>query len=159
MSPEVDKSPELENHPRWDLATAGDHMRPNVVVINYATPLSEAARTLAEARISGAPVVDEAGHIVGILSMKDLVGAFARVLSEGQARKPEMPGFADRPRPGEDIAGDVMNAQIYSVTESATLVEIAKLMTDHQILRVLVKRDDKHGGLSSTVELWYALCA
>ena len=150
---------ELEPHARWDLVTAADLMQPNVVVINYATPLSEAARTLSEGNISGAPVVDEAGHIVGILSMKDLVGAFANLLAEGQARKPEMPGFSDRPKPGEDIAGDLMNAQIYSVPAEAKLKEIAKVMTEHQIHRVLVERDGKHVGLLSTMEIMNALCA
>jgi CBS domain-containing protein len=134
-------------------------MRPNVVVINYATPLSEAARTLSEGGISGAPVVDEAGHIVGILSMKDLVGAFASLLAEGEARTPEMPGFADRPKSGEDIAGDLMNAEIYSVPAEAKLQEIAKVMTEHQIHRVLVERNGKHVGLISTMEIMNALCA
>ncbi len=76
-----------------------------------------------------------------------------------EARAPEMPGFADRPKSGEDIAGDVMNAQIYAVPTEAKLQEIAKMMTEHQIHRVLVERDGKHVGLISTMEIMSALCA
>jgi len=150
---------EVEKPTDWQLATAADLMRPNVVVINYATPLSEAARTLSEGSISGAPVVDEGGHIVGILSVTDLVAVFASSVSEGHARSPEMPGFSGRPPQGEDIAGDVMNAQIYSVPADAKIREIARVMTEHRIHRVLVERDGKHVGLITTMEIIGALSA
>ena len=62
---------------RWALVTARDIMRKDVVTVNYATPLSDVERRLSDHRISGAPVTDESGHIIGVISLKDLVERYA----------------------------------------------------------------------------------
>lgn len=43
-----------------------------LVTIREDTPLKDAARTLIEQRFSGAPVVDEMGCPVGVISLKDI---------------------------------------------------------------------------------------
>ena len=155
---------------RWALVTAGDIMRTDVVVLSYAAPLSDIERTLSENRISGAPVVDEAGHIVGIVSLKDLVDRYAQ---DPDARPRRGPGFFhlsthelgegdfnafEVPDESEDIAQDVMTAEIYSVPVSAGLREIAKAMSDHRIHRVLVEDEKRYVGLISTMEIIDSLC-
>jgi nucleotide-binding universal stress UspA family protein/CBS domain-containing protein len=52
--------------------TAGDLMTGPVEVIHQRTTLPEAARLLLHARVSGAPVVDDEGRCVGVLSATDL---------------------------------------------------------------------------------------
>ena len=61
----------------WGYVTARDIMQSDVITVPYATPLSEVERTLSDNRISGAPVTDEAGHIIGIVSIRDLVERYA----------------------------------------------------------------------------------
>jgi len=155
---------------RWALVTAGDIMRTDVVVLSYAAPLSDIERTLSENRISGAPVVDEAGHIVGIVSLKDLVDRYAQ---DPDARPRRGPGFFhlssqelgegdfnafEVPSESEDTAQDVMTAEIYAVPTTAGLHDIAKVMSEHKIHRVLVEDDKRYVGLLSTMEVINSLC-
>ena len=78
---------------RWALLTAGDVMRSDVITVPYSTPLSEVERVLSDNRISGAPVTDEAGHIVGIISVKDLIERYAE---DPDARPRRGQGFYHR---------------------------------------------------------------
>src|SRR5262245_10817574 len=52
--------------------TAGKLMSREVVTIAAALPIRDAAHRLAIARVSGAPVVDESGRCVGVLSVSDI---------------------------------------------------------------------------------------
>lgn len=157
---------------RWGLVTARDLMRTDVVTVSYASPLSDVERTLAEARISGAPVTDEAGHIIGIISLKDLI---ARYAESDDARPRRSAGFFhlsseemldddfesfEVPDEAEETAGDLMTGEIYSVNVGSGLKEIATTMIDHKVHRVLVRDDDgRYVGLVSTMEILAALSA
>src|SRR4029077_2928422 len=53
--------------------TAVDIMTPDPVTFRRETTVHDAAQTLSDHRISGAPVVDDSGAIVGIVSEYDLI--------------------------------------------------------------------------------------
>lgn len=53
--------------------TVADVMSRDPIVVRPQTELKEAIQTLAERRISGLPVVDEGGKLVGIVSETDLM--------------------------------------------------------------------------------------
>jgi CBS domain-containing protein len=53
--------------------TVADVMTLNPVTVNPQTSLKEAIKLLAEKKISGLPVVDEAGKLIGIISETDLM--------------------------------------------------------------------------------------
>ncbi|MBE9171009.1 CBS domain-containing protein [Pleurocapsales cyanobacterium LEGE 06147] len=53
--------------------TVADVMTPNPVTVNPQTSLPEAIKILAEKKISGLPVVNEAGKVVGVISETDLM--------------------------------------------------------------------------------------
>ena len=53
--------------------TAGDLMTRDVAVVHPETSLLDAVKLMAQRRISGVPVVDDAGAIVGMMSEGDLV--------------------------------------------------------------------------------------
>jgi CBS domain-containing protein len=53
--------------------TVADVMTPDPIVVQPETPLGEALKILAERRISGLPVVDAAGKLIGIISDSDLM--------------------------------------------------------------------------------------
>ena len=156
---------------RWALVTARDVMRTDVITVPYATPLSEVERILSDNRISGAPVTDESGHIVGILSLKDIISRYAE---DPDSRPRRGPGFYhlsseemldedfdtfEIPEESEDTVEHVMTAQIYSVDVEDGLRTIAALMSKHRIHRVLVVEDGRHVGLISTMEILGALNA
>jgi CBS domain-containing protein len=144
-------------------------MRRNVVTVDRTTPLSEVERVLVDAKISGAPVTDEAGQIVGVVSLRDLV---ERYVEDPDARPRRGRGFfhlsseelldedydsADIPEESEETAIDVMTAEVYRVDESAPLAEIAKTMVKHRIHRVLVESRGHFAGILGTFEVLGAL--
>ena len=54
-----------------------DYMTTKLININENQPVYDAIKTLLSNRISGAPVVNEAGKLVGVLSEKDCLRIFA----------------------------------------------------------------------------------
>ncbi len=53
--------------------TVAEVMTPNPITVTPQTPLKEAISLLAEKRISGLPVVDENGKLIGVISESDLM--------------------------------------------------------------------------------------
>src|SRR5262245_42031347 len=65
--------PMLATLDRLDSLRVADVMSRDVVVIHYHQTMTEAARVLTDHQISGAPVIDEQGRCIGILSATDFV--------------------------------------------------------------------------------------
>lgn len=55
------------------MLTAKDLMNPNVIAVTRDTPVRELAKILASNRISGAPVVDGMGSVIGVVTESDLI--------------------------------------------------------------------------------------
>ena len=53
--------------------TVAEVMTPNPISVNPQTPLQEAIKILAEKKISGLPVQDKTGKLVGVISETDLM--------------------------------------------------------------------------------------
>src|SRR5262249_57956262 len=68
-------SPKKNTRPRLTLAadTAADLMTPTPVSIRDVAAVQEAVRLLTDKGISAAPVIDEAGRPVGVLSRADVI--------------------------------------------------------------------------------------
>jgi CBS domain-containing protein len=163
--------PQTARAERWALVTAQDIMRRQVVTVPYSAPLSEVERILTDHRISGAPVTDEKGHVVGVISMKDLIERYAEDpdarprrgrgyyhLSSEEMDEEDYDAF-EVPEESEDVAGDVMTAEVYSVGPGADLKEIAATMRRHGVHRVLVQERNRTVGLISTMEILDCLSA
>lgn len=156
---------------RWALVTARDLMRTNVVTVTYSAALSEVERVLADARVSGAPVVDETGRIVGVISLTDLIERYAEDedarprrghgffhLSSEETLDDDFESF-EIPEEAEETASDLMTAQIFCVPAEAGLREIADVMCRHKVHRVLVADGARLLGLISTLDILDALRA
>jgi CBS domain-containing protein len=158
---------------RWNLVTARDLMRMDMVTIDRFAPLGEAARLLIGNGISGAPVTDAQGRIVGVVSLRDLVERYAEAnrSSPSHARDSEerwdLPAsdaapeesFEDEvddratPPEDEDRVEDVMTSEIRSVPADATLSEVAAEMKRHSVHRLLVEEEGEYVGLIGTLEV------
>lgn len=141
---------------------ARDIMSVNVATVSAASTVAEAARLLLQRHISGAPVVDEAGRLVGIVSEGDFL------------RRPEIAGDA-RPswwlqlfrteteqaraymKAHSRRVEDVMTRHVATVREDADIAEIARLMETKRIKRVPVVRDGRIVGIVSRADLLRAL--
>ncbi|HEX5054338.1 MAG TPA: CBS domain-containing protein [Planctomycetota bacterium] len=124
---------------------ADDMMQRKLITVRASDELREVERVLAEAHISGAPVLDEDDHVLGVISMSDLIG---RHVDDG-ARPDDAayPSYDDdeseqvafrRAVANEACAGDLMTTDIASVGPAATLVEVANKMVDAEVHRLLV---------------------
>jgi len=149
----------------WSQMTARDVMLTDVVTCSYAAPLSEVERLLVENRISGMPVVDEAGHVVGVVSVKDLIERYAEDpdarprrgqgyyhLSLEDMEEEDFEAFT-LPDEAEETAESLMTAEIFSVSASASLPEVAGLMSENRVHRLLVQDGNKFVGIVTTLEV------
>lgn len=120
-------------------------MTPDPITIRADEPLSSAARLLEENEISGVPVVDENGGLVGVLSESDLVRA--RATDNLWSR---WPGLSVR---------HLMHTPVLTADRSMTLEEAAVLMERAHVHRLVVVAEDQQTpvGVISTSDLVRAM--
>lgn len=134
-----------------------DVMTTDVVPVLPSTRLGELARLLAERRISGAPVVDRAGVLVGVVSEADLV---AKQVGRPMTRRSALDWiFGDEPRPGElrrqgaTTVGEAMSAPPITVAPDRPLREAAALMVDRGVNRLPVTDDGRLVGIVTRADV------
>lgn len=143
---------------------ARDVMTKPVVSIAPHIGVREIARLLYERGISAVPVVDDQGHLIGIVSEGDLM---RRPESGTEGRRSwwlELLGTAEeRARSYLKTHGltarDVMTRNVITVGENASLKEIARLLERKRIKRVPVLRSGKLVGIVSRANLLHGLVA
>ena len=141
---------------------AADVMTHDVVTVHADTTVKEIAEILLARGISGVPVVDAAGALVGIVSEGDLIH---RVENDTERRSSWwLELFADRERMARDFiksharkAGDVMTRRVITVKPDTPLGEVSSLLDKHRIKRVPVVDGDKIVGIVSRGNLLKAL--
>lgn len=125
---------------------ARDMMAKDVIFVRPDTPLDEVAELMGSKGISGLPVVDDQGRVMGMISEKDFLSRMGEV-----GPKNFMTVIANCLRARGCIAlpirakkaADIMSAPAVTVSEDAPYVEIAGLMARKAINRVPVT--DKEG--------------
>lgn len=133
--------------------TAADLMTRPVRTIPQDMSLRDAAHLLLREQISGAPVVDAAGHCIGVLSSSDFV---TRAGKDGESKVihflapwGEVIDIDDSP---DNEIRHYMTAQPVTVQPTAAIGELAQKMVDAHIHRVLVVVDqhEPQGIVTST---------
>jgi CBS domain-containing protein len=143
---------------------AGDLMTRDLATIRPDSPVIDALRVMLERRISGMPVVDAAGSLVGILTEGDFLRRaeldterkrplwLAHLLSPGRLATEYTAAH------GRSVE-QVMTADVASVGEDAALADVVDLMERRGIKRVPVVRDGRLVGLVSRADLLRAYVA
>ncbi|MBW7884291.1 MAG: CBS domain-containing protein [Caldilineaceae bacterium] len=72
------------NYLLWKLQVS-DIMTRNVITINQNMPLEDAANLMVTNKIGGLPVVDDAGHVVGVITETDVFRIFVELLGGGES--------------------------------------------------------------------------
>lgn len=142
--------------------TASDLMNSEVLTVREDLPVRELAGYLVDNEITGAPVVDRRGRLVGVVSLVDIVAVASEDATFGGgpdffSHGEDLPEETDVESLTEEAetlqVRDIMNPEIYSVEEDATVSEIAmKMLRDH-LHRLLVMRGDEVLGIISTSDL------
>lgn len=126
--------------------TVNDFMSTDLVTLTPSLDIHRAIDALLENRISGAPVLDAGGKLVGILTKKDCL-------------KVAFSASYHKERGGR--VSDFMSAEIETVDAEADIVEVAELFLGSQFRRFPVMRDgrlvgviSRHDVLRALQELW-----
>lgn len=124
--------------------TAGDLMNPEILTVDADLTVRELASYLVENEISGAPVRDEEGRIVGVVSLFDIAAVASDGEDDGSGGGSERDGL---------YVADIMTPVVHSVTEDATVSEVAAAMLKGHLHRLLVTRENQAVGIISTSDL------
>jgi CBS domain-containing protein len=146
------------------LLTAADVMTRDVAAVHPETSLLDAVKLMAKRHISGMPVLDGTGTVVGMLSEGDLV-RWHEGYSERQTRWLDMlaegtelaPEFLAGVREQNRKVATVMSPGAITVNETTPARDIARLMYADSINRVPVLRDGKLVGIVARSDLVRAL--
>lgn len=109
--------------------TVHDIMTPDVLTVPADMPTENAARMLFDRGISGMPVVDEAGRLVGVVTEYDIIS-----------------------RGGRTVA-DIMTTDVVTVSEDSDVETVAGILTTRRVRRLPVVRDGKVIGIISRADL------
>jgi CBS domain-containing protein len=142
---------------------ARDIMTKAVMTVSPDTPIRDVALLMTEKRISGVPVVDKTGKVIGIVSQSDLL--HRQELGTETRHKWWLRVFSDPDRMAIDFSkshgikvGDIMTRQIVSVSDDADIAVVAAVLDRGNVKRVPVMRDGAMVGLISRSDLVKAFC-
>jgi CBS domain-containing protein len=131
--------------------TVADVMSRDPIMVKPQTPIKEAIKILAEQRISGLPVVDDAGSLVGVISETDLLWQETGVEPPVYIMFLDSVIFLENPARHEQelhkalgqTVGEVMSTNPVTVESAQPLRKAAKLMQEKSIRRLAVVNDQR----------------
>ncbi len=124
------------------MKTARDIMCSKVLSVRPGDPVVQVVRMLIRKGFSGAPVVDDEGHLVGILSERDCIEAIA--------------GAAFHNTPVETV-GQRMARDVVSVNPADDIFRLTMAFVSHPYRRLPVVEDGRLVGLITRRDLMAAL--
>jgi len=137
------------------MLTAKDIMTKDVVTVKPDTSIEELSTLLVSNEISGAPVVDADGAIVGMITENDLISRNKRL------HIPTVVSFLDAviylessKKFADDVkrltatkVGDICAKKVVTITEDTTLTDIATIMSEKNVHLLPVVRSGKVVGI------------
>lgn len=138
-------------------------MQTQVVTLRPEMNARDAERLLTEHRLTGAPVVDDAQRVLGVVSHTDLVRLDAQPPSTASAGAffsdvPEYDDLGDLPADETLVLIEtIMTRTLRTVGPSDPLTHAARLMRQHGIHRLLVVEDQRLCGIVSSLDLLVAI--
>ncbi len=142
---------------------AKDVMTREVVTVSPSTSLKALARVLVEHNITGAPVVNASGDLVGRVSQTDLL--LSQLAAQVGRRDYEdifdlfsaSPSVWEEPEmrhgPGPRWVEDIMTKHVVVAGEELSVEELASLMAERGIHRVPIVTEGKLVGIVAALDL------
>ncbi|HET9457626.1 MAG TPA: CBS domain-containing protein [Candidatus Limnocylindrales bacterium] len=133
-------------------------MTTSVVDVRPATPLKDVARLLVEHRISGLPVVDDDGAVLGVVSEADFLmkeqgpeaiphRPLGRIFGESQASR------SQQAKVDALTAGEAMTAPAVTIEPGRRIIEAAAIMTTRGLNRLPVVENGRLVGIVTRADL------
>ena len=145
---------------------AKDVMNSEVLRVRDDMTVAELAQFLVENEVSGVPVEDVEGRLVGVVSLSDvarsLTGRDEAVMTHSDTdyylqswqerfNAEDIAGL--RIAESDETVGEIMTPSILAVDEEMPIGKVAGKMIDARIHRLLVTRDRKVVGILTTTDL------
>jgi CBS domain-containing protein len=122
--------------------TVADLMRRDVVTVSPSAPIRDVVRLFRRHGISGAPVVDERGKAIGMISETDLTWLMTRL---------------DPPDATANLldltVGEVMTGDVFGVAPDATISDLAAYFARTGLGRAVVLENGELRGIVSVSDL------
>jgi CBS domain-containing protein len=125
------------------------YMTRDLEVAHVDTPVEQIARAMQARAISGLPILDAKGNLVGVVTRTDLIKL-------GLMQAGRRPGGNAMPLPHRR-ASDVMTHNPAEVTSAMSLRYAARIMIDYQIHRVFVTEGGRLAGVICAVDVTAAV--
>lgn len=142
---------------------AASIMTRSLVLIDPEASIMTAIRLMLQNRISGLPVVDKSGALVGIVTEGDLL---RRAELGTQRRRPRWLEFLIGPGLATEYVHacgrkvhEVMTTKVHTISEDTPLDEVVQIMESRRVKRLPVVRDGKLVGIASRANLLRALAS
>lgn len=140
------------------MKTVREVMTGSVVSVAPDMPIKEVARLLVDKRISGLPVCDADGAVVGVVTEGDLLvkeqdlssihrRPLARIFGESRETK------AQRAKAEARTAGEAMSSPAITISADAPIHEAAAVMIDRKVNRLPVVEDDRLVGIVARADV------
>ncbi len=136
-----------------------DFMNPDVVALRPDMTVREAEQLLARRRVSGAPVVDGHGRVLGVISQNDLVRHQAEETTATEAGRffTDVDSYRDLAQlPVERWTTPIeklMTRKVYQVARDTGVAVAANIMRERRIHRLLVTDRSVLVGIVSSQDL------
>jgi len=140
---------------------AKDIMTQNVITVHKNATIKEIAKTLIDHDISGVPVVEDDGTLIGIVSEGDLLHKetfpktpdYVNILGAIVFYHGVQRFNADLKKLLAEQAITIMTYKVFTVSEEVDIGEIAQLMLEHGIKRIPVLKNNKIVGIVSRSDI------
>jgi CBS domain-containing protein len=126
------------------VGTAKDFMAKELVTVHPETDAYEAIVRLLKHQISGMPVTDAAGNLVGVLSERDCLTTLV------QAQYHELPTAS---------AGELMSTDVRTVSPDTDILQVAKIFLENRFRRLPVVENGRLVGQISRRDVLRAIQA
>ena len=143
------------------MLTAKEIMTRKIITVELELDVSELATLFWTNRISGAPVVDESGKLLGIVTESDLIDQSKKVHIPTIITILDSMIFLENPakldKEIKKMTGtkvkDIYSAEVVTVTEDTEMAEIATIMADRSLHTLPVVRGEKLVGVIGKADI------
>ena len=111
-----------------------DYMNPNIITLDSYASVLDAAKEMANKKVSSLVIKTSFGNVIGILTERDIVNIIANGVP-----------------PDGIIASSLMSSPIMSIHATMTMEEAARIMIQNKIRHLLVTKKEKGSVLESTI--------